>query len=129
MKNNMKYINTDKAPKAVGPYTQAIVSNGFVFCSGQIGLEPVTNELVEGFEKQADQVLKNLSAVLRASNSGMEKVVKTTVFLVDINDYAKLSEVYGKYFTEHKPARAAIAVSQLPKGALVEIEAIAEVKE
>lgn len=122
----MKYITTDKAPIAVGPYTQAIVSNGFVFCSGQIGLDPVSNELVEGFEKQAHQVLKNLTAVLHASNSGLEKVVKTTVYLVDMNDYAKLSDVYGQYFSEHKPARAAVTVAQLPKGALIEIEAIAE---
>ena len=95
---------------------------------GQIGLDPVTNELVEGFEGQAHQVLKNLTAVLNAANSGMEKVVKTTVYLVDIDDYAKLTDVYGQYFSEHKPARAAIAVAHLPKGALIEIEAIAEVE-
>jgi 2-iminobutanoate/2-iminopropanoate deaminase len=123
----MKYINTDRAPKAVGPYTQAIVSNGFVFCSGQIGIDPKTNDLVEGFEAQAHQVLKNLTSVLKASNSGLDKVVKTNVYLVDMNDYAKLSDVYGQYFSDHKPARAAVTVVQLPKGALIEIEAIAEV--
>jgi 2-iminobutanoate/2-iminopropanoate deaminase len=122
----MKYINTDAAPKAVGPYTQAIVSNGFVFCSGQIGLDPKTNELAQGFEAQTHQVLKNLTAVLKAANSGLNKVVKTTVYLVDIGDYVKLSDIYGQYFSEHKPARAAITVAQLPKGALIEIEAVAE---
>ena len=123
----MKYISTEKAPKAVGPYSQAIVSNGFIHCSGQIGLDPKTNELVEGFEKQTHQVLKNLSEVLKAGGSGLEKVVKTTVYLSDIKDYGKMNEVYGQYFSEHKPARAAFAVAHLPKDALIEIEMIAEV--
>src|SRR5882672_4196692 len=101
----MKYINTEKAPKAVGPYSQAIVSNGFVFCSGQIGIDPKTNELVEGIEAQTHQVLKNLSAVLKAGNSSLDNVVKTTVYLADIKDYGKMNEIYGQYFTEHKPAR------------------------
>ena len=125
----MKYIQTENAPKAVGPYSQAIVSNGFIFCSGQIGLDPKTNDLVEGLEEQTHQVLKNLSEVLKAENSNLEKVVKITIYLSDINDYAKMNEVYGQYFSNHKPARAAFAVAGLPKGALIEIEAVAEVKE
>jgi len=123
----MKYISTEKAPKAVGPYSQAIVSNGFIYCSGQIGLDPKTNELVEGFEKQTHQVLKNLSEVLKAGNSSLEKVIKTTVYLADIADFGKMNEVYGQYFSEHKPARAAFAVAHLPKDALIEIEVVAEV--
>jgi 2-iminobutanoate/2-iminopropanoate deaminase len=124
----MKYIQTEKAPKAVGPYSQAIVSNGFVFCSGQIGIDPATNELVEGLEKQAHQVVKNLSEVLNSSNSSLEHVVKTTVYLSIINDYPKMNEIYAEYFSNHKPARAAFAVAALPKGALIEIEAMAEQK-
>ena len=125
----MKYIQTTKAPKAVGPYSQAIVSKGFIFCSGQIGLDPKTNDLVEGLEEQTHQVLKNLSEVLKAENSSLEEVVKTTIYLSDINDYAKMNEVYGQYFSNHKPARAAFAVAALPKGALIEIEAVAEAEE
>ncbi len=125
----MKYIQTESAPKAVGPYSQAIVSNGFIFCSGQIGLDPKTNDLVEGLEEQTHQVLKNLSEVLKASNSSLEKVVKTTIYLSDINDYPKMNEIYGEYFSNHRPARAAFAVAGLPKRALIEIEAVAEIKE
>jgi 2-iminobutanoate/2-iminopropanoate deaminase len=125
----MKYIKTEHAPKAVGPYSQAIVSNGFIFCSGQIGLDPKTNDLVGGLEEQTHQVLKNLSEVLKAENSSLEKVVKTTIYLSDINDYTKMNEIYGHYFSNHKPARAAFAVAGLPKGALIEIEAVAEVEE
>jgi len=123
----MKYIQTENAPKVVGPYSQAIVSNGFVFCSGQIGIDPKTNELVEGLEKQTQQVLKNLSEVLKSANSSLENVTKTTVYLADINDYITMNEIYGQYFTDHKPARAAFAVAHLPKDALIEIEVIAEV--
>jgi 2-iminobutanoate/2-iminopropanoate deaminase len=123
----MKYIANEKAPKAVGPYSQATVSNGFIFCSGQIGLDLKTNELVEGLEAQTHQVLRNLTEVLKASNSGLDLVIKTTVYLADINDYPRMNEVYGQYFSERKPARAAFAVAHLPKDALIEIEAIAEV--
>src|SRR5579862_5112245 len=111
----MKYINTEKAPKAVGPYSQAIVSNGFVFCSGQIGIDPKTSALVDGIEAQTQQVLKNLSEVLKASHSGLDKVVKTTVYLADSKDYSKMNEIYGQYFSDHKPARAAFTVAHLPK--------------
>ncbi len=123
----MKYILTDKAPKAVGPYSQAIVSNGLVFCSGQIGIDPKTNELVDDIEDQTRQVLKNLSEVLQASGSSLEQVVKTTVYLADIKDYVTMNEIYGQYFSKHKPARAAFAVSHLPKDALIEIEVVAEI--
>ncbi len=123
----MKYILTDKAPKAVGPYSQAIVSNGLVFCSGQIGIDPKTNELVDGIEDQTRQVLKNLSEVLQANGSSLEQVVKTTVYLADIKDYVTMNEIYGQYFSKHKPARAAFAVSHLPKDALIEIEVVAEI--
>ncbi|HSX09514.1 MAG TPA: Rid family detoxifying hydrolase [Candidatus Saccharimonadales bacterium] len=122
----MKYVQTEKAPRAVGPYSQGVVSNGFIFCSGQIGLNPKTNELVEGIDAQTHQVLKNLGEVLKSENSNLEHVVKTTVYLSDINDYPKVNEIYGQYFTDHRPARAAFAVAALPKGALIEIEAIAE---
>ncbi len=123
----MKYILTDKAPKAVGPYSQAIVSNGLVFCSGQIGIDPKTNELVDDIEDQTRQVLKNLSEVLQANGSSLEQVVKTTVYLADIKDYVTMNEIYGQYFSKHKPARAAFAVSHLPKDALIEIEVVAEI--
>ena len=123
----MKYINTKNAPKAVGPYSQAIVSGGFIFCAGQIGIDPKTSELAEGIEAQTDQVMKNLKAVLTAGNSNLDHVVKTTVYLSNIVDYVKMNEVYGKYFADHKPARAAFAVADLPRGALIEIEVVAEI--
>lgn len=122
----MRSILTEKAPKAVGPYSQAIVSNGFIFCSGQIGIDPKTNELVEGLEYQTNQVLKNLTAVLKEADTDLNHVIKTTIYLADIKDYGKVNEIYGQYFSEHKPARAAFAVAHLPKDALIEIEAIAE---
>ncbi len=121
----MKYIHSDKAPKVVGPYSQAIEANGFIFCSGQIGIDPEAGALVEGIENQTKQVLNNLKQVLEEAGSGLEKVVKSTVYLSDINDYSKMNEIYGQYFTDHKPARAAFAVAGLPLGALVEIEVIA----
>jgi len=123
----MKYISTEKAPKVVGPYSQAIVSNGFIFCSGQIGIDPKTGILVEGFEKQTHQVMKNLTAVLKEAQADLKHVVKVTVYLADINDYKQMNEIYGQYFIDHKPTRAAFAVAALPAGALIEIEAIAEV--
>jgi len=123
----MKSIQTEKAPRVVGPYSQAIISGGFVFCSGQIGIDPKTNDLVEGFKNQTHQVLKNLAEVLKASHSGLEYVVKTTVYLADIKDYIEMNEIYGQYFSENKPARAAFAVAHLPKDALIEIEVIAEI--
>lgn len=121
----MQSIRTDKAPKVVGPYSQAIVANGFVFCAGQIGIDPQTGNLVEGIENQTKQVLKNLQAVLEAAGTDLSAVVKTTIFLADIHDYPKVNEIYGSFFTNTKPARSTVAVAALPKAALVEIEVIA----
>ncbi len=121
----MKTIQTDKAPKAVGPYSQAIDQGTFIFCSGQIGIDPAQGKLVEGVENQTKQVMANLEQVLTAAESSLQKIVKTTIFLVDINDYAKVNEIYGSYFPEVKPARSTVQVANLPAGAQVEIECIA----
>ncbi|MDA1317103.1 MAG: RidA family protein [bacterium] len=121
----MKYIHTEKAPKVVGPYSQAIVSGDLIFCSGQIGIDPASGKLVEGIENQTKQVLENLKAVLEEAGSSLNKSVKCTVYLSDIKDFATMNEIYGQYFSDHKPARAAFAVAALPIGALVEIEVIA----
>ncbi|MDP4011542.1 MAG: Rid family detoxifying hydrolase [Candidatus Roizmanbacteria bacterium] len=121
----MKYIHTDKAPNVVGPYSQAIATENLIFCSGQIGIDPNVGKLVEGIENQTKQVMENLKAVLEESGSSLDKVVKCTVYLADINDYVTMNGIYGKYFTDHKPARAAFAVAALPAGALIEIEMIA----
>ena len=121
----MKKIQTEKAPAAVGPYSQAIEVNGMVFTSGQIPLDPATGELVEGdVQAQAHQVFKNLTAVLEEAGTSMEKTVKTLCFLDDMADFAAFNEVYAQYFTE-KPARSCFAVKALPKGALCEVEVIA----
>lgn len=123
----MNKIHTDKAPAAVGPYSQAVVLNGVLYTSGQIALDPSTGELVgKTIEEQAEQVMKNLMAVLEAAGTGPEKVVKTLCFLTDINDFAAFNEVYARYFTE-KPARSCVGVSSLPKGAICEVEVIAAV--
>lgn len=119
-------INTENAPKAIGPYSQGIIANGFVFASGQIPLDPVTGELNTGsVEEQAHLVLKNLKAVIEASGSSMDKVVKCTVFLQSMDDYGAVNAIYGEYFNAPYPARAAIQVARLPKDVKVEIEAIA----
>lgn len=118
-------VHTDKAPAAVGPYSQAIVVNGMVFSSGQIPLDPATGNLVEGdITVQAHQVMKNLSAVLTEAGSDMTKAIKTTCFLKDMGDFAAFNEVYAEYFTE-KPARSCVAVKTLPKDVLCEVEVIA----
>jgi 2-iminobutanoate/2-iminopropanoate deaminase len=125
----MKTVHTDNAPKTVGPYSQAIISNGLVFCSGQIGLDPSTGEMAgDDIALQTEQAIKNLSAVLEAAGSSLAKTVKTTCYLKNISDYQKFNEIYEKYFTG-KPARATIEVSNLPKNALVEIELVAEFSE
>lgn len=124
----MKIINTNQAPLAVGPYSQAIVVNGMVFCAGQVGLNPENGELVNGIEAQTHQVLKNLQAVLKKAGSSLERIVKTTIFLQNMDDFAKVNEIYGSYFKNHKPARSTVEVSKLPKDALIEIEAIALTK-
>lgn len=123
----MEIIKTDNAPAAIGPYSQAVKSGGFVFCSGQIALKP-DGTLVEGSVKeQATQVFENLQAVLKAAGSDLSKVVKTTLYLVDIADFVAVNEVCGTYFSsENKPARSTVAVSKLPKDAKVEIDCIAE---
>lgn len=121
----MKYITTDKAPKAVGPYSVAVATGGFVFCSGQIGLDPETNELTQGIVNQTHQIMKNIEAVLREARVSLEHVVKTTIFLTDMNDYPRVNELYGSYFPVHKPARSCVAVKSLPRGALIEIEVTA----
>jgi 2-iminobutanoate/2-iminopropanoate deaminase len=124
-----KQVQTDKAPKAIGPYSQGIVANGFVFCSGQIPIDPATGELNTGsIEDQTRQVLKNVSAVLEAAGSSMDEAVKCTVFLQDMNDFAKMNAVYGEFFKAPNPARAAVQVARLPRDVKVEIEAIAVVK-
>jgi 2-iminobutanoate/2-iminopropanoate deaminase len=119
-------IATDQAPKALGPYSAAIAYGPFIFCSGQTGLDPVTNQLVEGgVEAEARQVLTNLKAVLEAAGASLASVVKTTVFLRDMNDFARMNAIYGEFFTSQYPARSTFQVAGLPKGAAVEIEAIA----
>ena len=121
----MKKIHTEKAPAAVGPYSQAVEINGVVYTSGQIPLDPATGELVgETIEEQAEQVMKNLMAILEAAGTKPENTVKTLCFLTDMNDFAAFNEVYAKYFTE-KPARSCIGVQSLPKGAICEVEIIA----
>ena len=125
----MRAISTDKAPKALGPYSQGYVHNGLLYTAGQIALVPDTCEVVEAdIVKQTKQVCKNLGAVLEAAGSSFDKVLKTTCFLADMNDFAAFNEVYAKYFTS-KPARSCVAVKTLPKNVLCEVELIAIVKE
>jgi 2-iminobutanoate/2-iminopropanoate deaminase len=121
----MNNIYTEKAPAAVGPYSQAVVINGLVYTSGQIALDPATGELVgKTIEEQAEQVMKNLVSILEAAGSKPEKAVKTLCFLTDINDFTAFNEVYARYFTE-KPARSCVGIQALPKGAICEVEVIA----
>ncbi|MBR0382940.1 MAG: RidA family protein [Eubacterium sp.] len=121
----MKKIFTDKAPAAVGPYSQAVVAGGMVYTSGQIALDPASGEIVgKTIEEQTEQVMKNLVSVLEAAGTKPENAVKTLCFLTDINDFAAFNEVYARYFTE-KPARSCVGVASLPKGALCEVEVIA----
>lgn len=121
----MKVIATEKAPGAIGPYSQGFVTNGFVYTSGQIPVNPADGTIPAGITAQAQQSCKNVGAILEAGGSSFEKVVKTTCFLADIADFAAFNEVYAKFFTS-KPARSCVAVKDLPKGVLCEIEAIAE---
>ena len=119
-------ISTAAAPKAIGPYSQAMITNGLVFTAGQVALDPATGELVAGgIAEQTTRALENLRAVLKAAGSGPSEVVKTTVFLVDMADFAAMNEVYGRFFGDHRPARSTVAVAALPRGARVEIEVIA----
>ena len=123
-------VHTDDAPRAIGPYSQAVVSGGFVFTAGQIGLDPETMQVVPGdVGHQTEQVMKNLTAILKAAGCDLARVVKTTVFLAHMKDFAVMNEVYAKHFGEHRPARSTVAVKTLPKDTLVEIEAIARIGE
>ncbi|HET8654923.1 MAG TPA: RidA family protein [Longimicrobiaceae bacterium] len=119
-------VETQKAPAAIGPYSQAIVHGGLVYTAGQIALDPGTGELVAGgVEPQTEQVMRNLDAVLRAAGASWQTVLKTTVFLRDLGDFAAMNEVYGRFFGEHRPARSTVQVARLPRDAAVEIEVVA----
>ncbi len=120
-----RVISTDKAPAAIGPYSQAIEANGFVFASGQIPVDPATGEIPEGIEAQTRQSMENVVNLLAAAGAKPEDVVKTTVFIKDMNDFAKVNAVYAEYFKSECPARACVEVARLPKDVLVEVEAIA----
>ena len=127
--SELKRVHTDHAPAAIGPYSQAIVVDGWVFCSGQIPLVPETGELLTGsIAEQTDRALTNLAHVLDEAGSSLQHVVKTTVFLSDMNDFATMNEVYAKHFGDHRPARAAVQAGALPKFCDVEIECVARVK-
>ena len=124
-----KIISTERAPKALGPYSQAVVSNGWAFLSGQIPLDPSTNQIIDGgIAAQTERVIENLKSVLEAAGSSLERVVKTTVYLKDMGEFAAMNEVYGRYFGSNPPARATVEVARLPKDVRVEIECIAGVE-
>ena len=121
-----KFVSTDKAPKAIGPYSQGVIANGFLYTAGQVALDPATMNLVEGDVKaQTERVMQNLAAVLKAGGSSFDKVVKTTCFLADMGDFAAFNEIYAKHFGDHRPARSTVAVKTLPKNALVEVDVVA----
>jgi len=123
---NREAVRTDSAPKAIGPYEQGIKTNGFLYTSGQIALDPKTGELIKGdIKDQTRQALENLKAILEAGGSSLERVIKATVFLKSMNDFATVNKIYEEFLGQSKPARSTVAVSELPKGALVEIEFIA----
>ena len=123
---NKEIVSTENAPGAIGPYSQAIKAGGMVFCSGQIPIDPLTGEFVSDIVgEQTEQVLRNLNEVLQAAGSSLDAVVKTTVFLSDMNDFAEMNEVYGRFFNENKPARATVQAARLPRDAKVEIDCIA----
>ena len=122
----MDIIHTNQAPEAIGPYSQAVVLNGLVFTSGQIAIDPATGRVeAQDVQEQTEQVMKNLSAILVAAGSSLSQVVKTTCFLQDMEDFSSFNEIYAKYFAGHKPARSCVAAKSLPKGVLVEVEAVA----
>lgn len=121
-----EFINTPKAPKAIGPYSQAVKANGLVFTSGQLGVDPITGQFIgDNVKEQTKQIFHNLEAVLSQANSSLEKVIKTTVFLADMADFVDMNEIYASFFTKSLPARSAVQVARLPKDARVEIEVIA----
>jgi 2-iminobutanoate/2-iminopropanoate deaminase len=124
-KIKLEILATDKAPAAIGPYSQAVKCGNILFCSGQIPLDPGTGEIVAGdITAQTDRVMSNIAAVLSAAGAGFDDVIKTTIFLVDMSDFAAVNEVYGRCFPNHKPARSTVAVKCLPRNALLEIEVI-----
>lgn len=122
----MKVVSTEKAPAAIGPYSQAIITNGFVFASGQIPIIPETGALAEGLEAQAHQVFKNITELLKAAGTDISRTVKTTVFIKDMNDFAAINVIYSQYFSTPFPARSCVEVARLPKDVLLECEVIAE---
>ncbi|HEM47477.1 MAG TPA: RidA family protein [Alphaproteobacteria bacterium] len=127
--SDLDYVHTDRAPAAIGPYSQAIVVDGWVFCSGQIPIDPETGSLSKGsVAEQTDLALRNLGAVLEAAGSSLRSVVKTTVFLSDMDTFAEMNDVYAKHFGDHRPARAAVQAAALPKDCDVEIECVARVE-
>lgn len=122
----MDFVSTDNAPGAIGPYSQAVKANGFIFTAGQIALDPATMEILEGgITEQTERVMLNLAAVLDAAGSSLSRVVKTTVYLEDMGDFAAMNEVYGRHFGDHRPARSAVAAKTLPKNVKVEIDVVA----
>lgn len=118
-------VSTSNAPAAIGPYSQGIASDGLIFCSGQIGLDPITGVLVEGIEAQAERALRNVAGILDAAGTSFADAVKTTIFLTDMSDFATVNAIYAKHMPDPPPARSTVAVSALPKGAAIEIEVIA----
>ena len=122
----MEVIKTNKAPEAIGPYSQAVVSGNTIYTSGQIPVNPQTGEIPVGAEAQAIQVFENIRNLLSSAGSGIEKVIKTTVFIKNMDDFAKINEIYKQYFSEPYPARSCVEVARLPKDVLIEVEAIAE---
>lgn len=122
----MDFVSTDRAPKAIGPYSQATIADGFVYTAGQIALDPATGEIVAGgIAEQTERVFANLGAILEAAGTGFGSVVKTTVYLTDMNDFKAMNEVYARAFGDHRPARSTVAVAALPRGVSVEIDVIA----
>jgi 2-iminobutanoate/2-iminopropanoate deaminase len=122
----MQVVSTEKAPKAIGPYSQAIIAGDYIFTAGQVGMEPATTNLVAGgIAEQTERALQNLTGVLEAAGSNLQQVVKTTVFLVDMADFTTMNGIYERHFGSHRPARSTVAVAQLPKNARVEIEVVA----
>ena len=124
----LQFVSTPGAPKAIGPYSQGVISNGFLFTAGQVALDPAKGELVSGgIAEQTTRALENLRAILTEAGTDLSRVVKTTVFLIDMGDFTAMNEVYGRVFGTHRPARSTVAVAALPRGARVEIEVIATV--